>query len=214
MPRTSESLVCSRNCSLLPSRISCHATARLPPYITSPSHHTLDRRTGTVDCWSHVKIEYRFSSWLRRARVIVDHIADFSWATWALSLHKPVVAVKRRLAASRIGQFPIHHPYRYKITHPYFSGYTYPKACNTAAFGVISFGLPINLTSLGWFTASSLAFAVSASAFSSPILHISQPLRSPPENLLSHPTISAHAPSFKKLCTATILSTASCGVSV
>lgn len=109
----------------------------------------------------------------------------------------------------------IHQSRETRETHENFPGYAQAIRAYSRALGLISFGRPINLISFG--ADPSLGLHVPlitlSSHPSSPLLHACHPSISPPENLASHASISFHAPSFKKLCTSTILSTASSGVS-
>lgn len=93
--------------------------------------------------------------------------------------------------------------------------------CMIRALGVISLGRPVNRIKLGCAGSSScvlLRRSVSSmtcrSYPSSPLEQRFHPASKPDANRPSHPLISSHAPSFKKLCTETMLSTCSAGVSL
>lgn len=86
------------------------------------------------------------------------------------------------------------------------------------ALGVISFGLPWNRISFGFNLACSsiaatMLLAPLLSNSSSPIEQICHPWPRPRLNRSSQASISCQAPSLRKLCTATMDSTASSGVS-
>jgi hypothetical protein len=78
------------------------------------------------------------------------------------------------------------------------------------ALGVMSLGRPMKRSRRG----GGEGVLVSARGPSSPRRHSCQAAERPRPNLRSQSTISFQAPSFRKLCTSTMLSTASAGVSV
>lgn len=202
------------------------------PDIPPPAHHAFGRCRRSVNGGPHVQVEDRLACGFWRGRVVVYHISDFAYgAVRGPAFDVPVVAVKWGFEAASLPLLASYSKSKGEEggmkemmiswgggirAYANLDGYILPIKAHTLALGVISFGLPWNRISFGFNLACSSATMLLVpllSNSSSPNEHICHPWLRPRLNRSSQASISCQAPSLRKLCTATMDSTASSGVS-
>lgn len=83
--------------------LSSFSPTSLMPDIPPPPHHAFGRCRRSINGGPHVEVEDRLACGFWRGGVVVYHVADFAYgAIRGLALDVPVVAVKRRFAATSL----------------------------------------------------------------------------------------------------------------
>lgn len=75
----------------------------LPPYVGSPSKHSLDSLCRG-HCWADVEIEDGLAVLIRLSRIVVDNIANLFLLAIDVARNVPVVAIKGELGATVTSQ--------------------------------------------------------------------------------------------------------------
>lgn len=79
--------------------LSCLGSTSPVPDIAAPAHQTLHGRSGRVDSRTDIEEKDGFAGRFGRARVVVNHVADFFWSGGCLARNVPVVSVKGRFCS-------------------------------------------------------------------------------------------------------------------